>query len=190
MIPPRLKPETSVVAVIDVQEKLIATLPDQGAELMGSVNFLVDVARILSVPIVVTEQYPKGLGPSVGTLAHDTSVIEKTGFSGCVSDAFNEQLQQHKAETIIVLGMETHVCVLQTVLDLLRREYRVMIAVDAVASAYKRDAEIAFRRMEQGGATLSTVESIAFEWLGDAEHPHFKTISRRVIEYRQTRAKE
>ena len=190
MIPPRITHETSIVAVIDVQEKLIATLPDRGVGLMEGVNFLVDVARILSVPIMVTEQYPKGLGHSVGTLTEEANIVEKTGFSGCAADTFNEQLKQHETQTIIVLGMEAHVCVLQTVLDLLRGDYRVIVAVDATASAFRLNAEMAFRRMEQAGATLSTVESIAFEWLGDAAHPLFKTVSRRLIEYRQTKARE
>lgn len=189
MIRPRIAPETSIVAVIDVQEKLIATLPDRGTSFLEAVNFIVDVARTLSVPVVVTEQYPKGLGRSVGTLTEAT-VIDKTSFSGWGAPDFINELKQNPAEAIIVLGMESHVCVLQTVLDLLRQNYHVMVAVDATASAFTSDAEIAFQRMEQAGATLATVESIAFEWLGDAAHPMFKTVSRRLIEYRKSKAQE
>ena len=188
MIPPRITPETSVVCVIDVQEKLIGTLPDQGKKILASGRFLLDVARELSVPIVVTEQYPKGLGPTVSELCDDVDAIEKTGFSGCVADAFLERLKQHNAESVILFGMEAHVCVLQTALDLLRQGYRVMLAVDATVSALSLDTEIAFRRLEQAGAMPATVESIAFEWLGNAKHPQFKTISKRVVALRQSKA--
>ena len=190
MIPPRITPETSIVAVIDVQDKLIATLHDDGTRLLTATRFLLDVARILNVPIVVTEQYPKGLGHTVAGLGDADETIDKTGFSGCIADAFLERLNQNNVETVILLGMEAHVCVLQTALDLLRHGVRVMLAVDATDSALSLDREIALRRMEQAGVTLATTESIAFEWLGDAKHPQFKTVSKRLIEFRQSKAQE
>lgn len=182
-IPPRLKPESSLLLVIDIQDKLLAKIPATES-LVKNASFLLDVASQLGVPVQLTEQYPKGLGPTTAAIRDRvlTPALEKTRFSCCGAAGLLEEITRAGATQLVLAGMETHVCVQQTVLDLLQAGLTVFVPVDAVAARHERDHEIALRRVERAGAILTTVESVAFEWLGDASHPQFKAISRLVID--------
>ena len=166
--------------VIDVQEKLLPFIPDAKA-LVANVAFLIDVARLLDMTVQATEQYPRGLGPTVTELAAKLPTrIDKTSFSCCGISSVVETFHREARPKVVLCGMETHVCILNTALDLLALEFRVYIAVDAVSARYRVDHEVALRRLERLGVTLTTCEGCAFEWIGGASHPKFKEISRLV----------
>jgi nicotinamidase-related amidase len=133
------------------------------------------------VPVLVTEQYPQGLGATQAEIRDylpvDTEIFSKTGFSCCAAEGFLQALQSSGRRQLILCGMEAHVCVLQTALELLKRGFQVYVLVDAVCARRTEHKVIALQRLQQQGVTLSCVESVLFEWLRDAKHVHFKAIS-------------
>jgi nicotinamidase-related amidase len=166
--------------VIDVQDKLMAKIPGAAA-VVRDIGFLIDVARLLNMPVQATEQYPKGLGPTVPDLARRLPERpEKTAFSCCAIPSVVETFRRAARPKIVLAGIEAHVCVLHTALDLLAADCRVYVAADAVASRQPIDREFALRRLERAGAVLTTAETCAFEWVGGAGHPQFKAISALV----------
>jgi nicotinamidase-related amidase len=172
----------TALLVIDVQEKLVPHIPDAEV-LTRNIAFLIDGARILGIPVLATEQYPKGLGATVPMLrARLTDIPEKVAFSSCAVPQIPDALERDARVKVVLAGIETHVCVLQTALDLLSRGQRVYIAADSVASRYRIDHECALRRLEQAGAILVTAEMAVFEWVGEAGTPRFKEISRLVLD--------
>ncbi len=179
---PRLTAADSVLVVIDVQDKLLAAMPT-GPALVREVAFLLDVAALLGVPAVATEQYPKGLGPTTAELARrlPPDPPSKTAFSCCGAAGFLADLRSRGRPNIVLVGMEAHVCVMHTALDLLDAGFGVFLPADAVASRSNLDAEVALRRLERAGAVVTTAETTAFEWVGDAAHPQFKAVSRLVV---------
>jgi nicotinamidase-related amidase len=178
----RMRAETSAVVVIDVQDKLLAKVPTAAA-LVRNAAFVLDVAAALAVPVRATEQYPKGLGPTTAELARriPAPILTKTAFSCCGAGTFLEELEMLRRPNIVLVGMETHVCVAQTALDLLRAGLHVFLPVEALASRGAHDHDTALRRLEQAGAVPTTAEAIAFEWMTDASHPQFKAVSALVI---------
>jgi len=180
---PRLTASQSVLLVVDIQDKLLKAIPT-AAELVKNAGFLLDVATLLGVPAMATEQYPKGLGPTHESIARRLpgSPPAKTAFSCCGAAGFLSELRKQNRTSVVVVGMEAHVCVLQTVLDLLEAGFEVQLPVDAVASRFAIDCETALRRLERAGAIPTTVETVAFEWLGDASHPWFKAVSKLILE--------
>jgi nicotinamidase-related amidase len=168
--------------VIDVQEKLVPLI--SGAKsLVGNVAFLIDGARLLSMLVQATEQYPKGLGQTVTELiGRLPERPDKVEFSCCAIPAVVGNLRRAARPNVVLAGIETHVCVLQTALDLLALDFRVFIPVDAVGSRFPIDHDIAIRRMERAGAVITTSETVVFEWVGGANSPKFKEISRLVQE--------
>jgi nicotinamidase-related amidase len=183
MIPPRLSPLNSAVLVVDVQEKLLAVMPDAPG-LIRDVGFLLDVANLLNVPTLATEQYPQGLGPTspalVRRLNHERPT--KVAFSCCGAPGLLSELRQLGRPNVVVCGMEAHVCVLQTVLDLLAEGLQVFVTVDAIQSRFAVDHKTAVKRMDRAGAVLTTCETTAFEWLGGSDNPQFKAVSKLVQE--------
>jgi nicotinamidase-related amidase len=170
----------TALLVIDIQVKLIPKILEAN-RLVANVSFLLDVARVLQVPTLATEQYPRGLGGTVPELASRVSSCgDKVRFSSCAVPAVVETLHREARPRVVLCGIETHVCVLHTALDLLAHDFRVYLAVDAIGARGRIDHEIALRRLEQAGAILTTVEGCAFEWMGGADHPQFKTISKLV----------
>lgn len=170
----------TAVLVIDVQQKLLALVPD-GATLLRNVGFLVDGARLLDIQLHVTEQYPKGLGPTVPELSGRLpKPVEKVAFSCCAIPELAEALHREARSKVVLAGIETHVCIQQTALDLIARGFQVFVPADAVASRYSLDHETALRRMEQAGAVITTSEAAVFEWTGAADCPRFKEVSRLV----------
>jgi nicotinamidase-related amidase len=172
----------TALLVIDVQEKLLAKIP--GADtLVRNIAFLIDGAKLLDMPVTATEQYPKGLGPTVHELAQRLPPRpDKVAFSCCAVASVVEGFRRAARPKILLAGMETHVCVLQTALDLLARGFRVYVPVDAVASRYAVDHEQALHRLDRAGAIITTSETAVFEWLGGADHPRFKQVSALVQE--------
>lgn len=183
----RTSPASTILAVIDVQQRLIPAMPD-GASLLDRICRLADGAGILDVRRLLTEQYPKGLGPTDPEVAaRMPKAIEKTAFSGCGSEAFLASLgeaasaEQAAVESVVLAGVETHVCILQTAIDLLARGIGVFVPVDAVASRHRIDHDTALRRLEGSGAILTTSESILFEWCRSADHPRFQELRKVVL---------
>lgn len=171
--------ETALV-VVDVQERLLPVIAGR-TRLVWNIGRLIEGARILGIPVAATEQYPQGLGPTVPELARRLGPIpSKRMFScrGC-PEVFQE-LQAQGIHKFLVCGIEAHVCVQQTVLDLLGAGWRVYVAADAVGSRHEVDYEFALRRMESAGAILTTTEAALFEWCETAGTPQFKEISRLV----------
>jgi nicotinamidase-related amidase len=178
----RLRAESSAVVLIDVQDKLLVKIPT-AARLVRNAGFLLDVAKLLEVPVRATEQYPKGLGPTTAELARRLApaLPAKTAFSCCGAGTFLEELEMLRRPDVVLVGMETHVCVSQTALDLLHAGLHVYLAVDALAARTSIDHDTALRRLEHAGAVPTTVEAVAFEWLADSTHPQFKAVSSLVI---------
>src|SRR5262245_20162391 len=164
------------LVVIDVQEKLMAKIPGATA-VVRNIAFLIDAARVVDMPVAATEQYPRGLGPTVPELAKRLpNRPDKTAFSCCAVPEVVEHFRRAARPKVVLAGIETHVCVLHTALDLLALDFRVYVAVDAVGSRSALDHDLALRRLEQAGAVLTTSETCVFEWVGGANHPRFKEI--------------
>ncbi len=180
---PRAASTDSLLLVVDVQEKLLAKMP--GAEgFQRNIELLLDAADALDVPIAATEQYPKGLGPTIQGIAQrlKSPALSKTAFSCCGAEGFLAELRVHSRHNVILVGMETHVCIAQTAFDLMNAGFGVFVPVDAVASRREIDRETALRRMELAGCIPTTCEAIVFEWLRDAAHRQFKTVSKLVVD--------
>lgn len=177
-----LSAENSLLIVVDLQSKLSAAMPEPDAELMvATAGSLVEAAGLLNIPVLLTEQYPKGLGPTdtaIGQkLPEGTQVFDKTGFSCCTAKDFCKALENSGRKQIILVGQEAHVCVLQTALELLHLGYQVHVAEDAICSRKAEHKFYALQRMQQQGITITNYESVLFEWVRDASHPDFKNIS-------------
>jgi nicotinamidase-related amidase len=172
----------TALLVVDVQEKLLPLI-GRRAQVVWNIRRLIDGARILGVDVAATEQYPKGLGPTTSELAERLDDIpSKLTFScGECGNVFR-QFADRGRHKVLVVGIEAHVCVQQTVLDLLGDGFRIYVAVDAVSSRREIDYQTALRRMDSAGATLTTTEATLFEWCEVAGTPEFKQISRLVQE--------
>jgi nicotinamidase-related amidase len=172
----------SALLVVDVQEKLMRLIPGH-ERVTWNIRRLLDGARILGVPAVATEQYPQGLGPTTAELAKRLGEIpSKLTFSCGGCPQIFSTWRDGGVYKILVVGIEAHVCVQQTVLDLLSDGFRVFVAADAVGARFALDREIALRRMESAGATLTTTEAALFEWCDVAGTAEFKQISALVRE--------
>lgn len=167
----------SRLVIIDMQARLMPAI-DEGARLLANAVRLTEAARLLGVPVLMTEQYPAGLGATVPELAGRGPVVEKTSFDSCGTPAFLEALAGD--EQLILLGCEAHVCVCQTVLSLLAYKRRVFVVQDAVGSRAPESKSVALRRMESHGAGIVTTEMVVFEWLRNASHPKFREASKLI----------
>ena len=181
--PELLSSESSRLLIVDVQEKLLPLIP-VAEGLVHNCRRLIDGAKILSVPVFGTEQYPQGLGRTTAELAERLGPMPAKLCFSCVpvlewGDAAG---LTDDRDQVVVAGMETHVCVLQTVLDLIAGGFRVYVPADAVASRSELDWRISLERMASSGATVTTVESVLFEWCRKAGTPAFKEIQKLIIE--------
>jgi nicotinamidase-related amidase len=168
--------------VVDVQEKLISLVPGH-ERIVWNIRRLLDGAALFKMPILATEQYPKGLGGMTPELASRlTRPAEKTAFSCAACDAIAEELEKSTVAKWLVVGIEAHVCVQQTVFDLMANGFRVYLAVDAVGSRFEIDSRTAIARMDAAGATITTTEAALFEWCRESSIPEFKQISALVKE--------
>ena len=168
--------------VIDVQEKLLPFIFHK-ERLVRNIAFLIDGARLVNVLVQATEQYPKGLGGTVAELAQRLPERpDKVAFSCCAVSSITDNFRRAARNKIVLAGIESHVCVQQTALDLLALDFRVYIPVDAVSSRSPLDHDFSLRRLEKAGAILTTAETCLFEWLGGSNHPQFKQASKMVQE--------
>lgn len=180
--PTQMSASDTGLLVIDVQTRLLEKIPGS-QNLVRNIAFLMDGAQILKMPVQATEQYPKGLGSSVGEIARRVpDRPDKVAFSCCAIPSVVENFRTASRPKVVLAGIETHVCVQQTALDLLAKDFRVYIAVDAVGSRYAVDHERAIERLARAGAIVTTCEAAVFEWIGSAGSPEFKEISRLVQE--------
>ena len=173
-----LEPENSLLLLIDVQEKLVNAL-DKNVIVKRVFN-LVKSARLLEIPVVVTEQYPKGLGDTVADLSAEfpegTAVFEKTSFNALNEEGVLEKIKSYNKKQIVICGIETHICVLQTTLALLENGYNVFVVKDACASRETEEFKAGINLMEKEGAKIMTTEIVLFELLKSSKHPHFKEV--------------
>jgi len=192
-----LDPEDSQLVLVDYQQRLMPALHG-GPQALAHACLLAQVARVLAVPVFTTEQNPAGLGPTVDPLrALVGPALSKMDFSaasvllprlrpapkaaGGNARSLPRHLQKPAApapgrDTVVIAGCETHVCLLQTALELLEEEFDVCVVTDACASRTERNRDAAFDRLAGAGAELVTTEMVAFEWLRSADHPRFKEV--------------
>ncbi|STX29307.1 YcaC like amidohydrolase [Legionella beliardensis] len=178
-----IKKDDACLLLIDVQEKLLPLVADSEA-LIDRCQWLLRLANELEVPCLVSEQYPRGLGHTVKPLLEVSSQeppIEKVHFSCYREPNFVQRVKQLGKTQFVLIGIEAHVCVLQTALDLLAEDNDVFIVVDAVSSRKLIDKKYALKRLQQAGAILVTAEMVFFEWLEQAGTPLFKALSNAYL---------
>ncbi len=178
----KLERDRAVVLVVDVQERLLAAMPEGArAPLLRATQALVEGAKQLKVPVLATEQYPKGLGPTVPALrdALPGAPHEKLDFSCAAVPAVKDALGSGPRQ-VVLCGMETHVCVFQTARDLAALGHQVFVAEDAVASRTEANRRVGLSLMERGGAIVTSTEAVLFDLLGRAGTPEFKAVSALV----------
>jgi nicotinamidase-related amidase len=170
----------SLLLLVDMQERLVPAMADP-ADVTNRCGILLRAAYELGVPIFASEQYPKGLGATLPELAaFATRRLEKMEFSAYANSAIKDELKRAGQKQIILAGVEAHVCVLQTGLDLIEAGYQVFVVADAVASRRAESREVALHRLARAGATPITVEMALFEWLRSADAPEFRSISKLI----------
>ena len=169
---PILDPGQSLLLLIDFQARLLPAI-DGGAAAVANARKLLDAARLLGVPVLATEQNPEGLGGTLPDMdLEPEEVLPKMTFDATATPEVLSRLPEDRIP--VVAGCEAHVCVLQTVLGLLARGRRVVVAADAVGSRRPESRDAALRRLESHGAEIVTTEMAIFEWLGSARHPRFR----------------
>lgn len=176
-----LTKEDTVLMIIDIQERLAAAM-QYGESVIDSTDILVTISKDMGIPILTTEQYPKGLGSTVEKLNRNLdkdSIYEKISFTGYIEQVISS-LKQLGRKKVIVVGMEAHVCVLQTVRDLLADGYQVFVVADGVCSRTKQDYKIALNLMDVMGAVITGMEAVCFDLLKEAGTPLFKKISKLI----------
>ncbi len=180
--PELMNRDDSALLIVDMQAKLLPLISGH-SRITWNIRRLIDGAKILNVPLAATEQYPQGLGPTTPELAALLGAVPaKTAFSCGECGEIFTAWRDRGIWKILVCGIETHVCVGQTVHDLLGEGFNVYVAADAVAARGQIDHDVALRRMDSAGATLTTTEAALFEWCGRAGSPEFKKISQLVRE--------
>lgn len=178
-----LNKDHSCLLLIDVQEKL-ALKVQKAEDMLQRCQWLLQVANDLNVPCIVSEQYPKGLSHTVASLAqyaNPVSSIEKVHFSCLRNATFQKSFNQLQKKQCVLIGIETHVCVLQTAIDLKTAGFDVFVVIDAVSSRYHQDHKYSLKRMQACGIQLVTSEMVLFEWLEQAGTPQFKTFSKKYL---------
>ena len=171
-----------VLVIIDVQERLFDAMDaERRDEMIRNIKILGTAARRLAVPVVVTEQYPRGLGrmlPELRALLDDVVPLDKTAFSCCGAEGFTDRLRAFGAGHVVLAGIEAHVCVLLTAVDLLRNGFRVSIVADAVCSRTPANLELGLAQARQAGAVVTATETLVFQLLGTADTAAFREIAK------------
>jgi nicotinamidase-related amidase len=182
----RLIPSKTALLIVDVQEKLAAAMaPEAMDALVKNTTILLETAKALGVKVVASEQYPKGLGPTVAPIAAKLAELRvtplpKMTFDACSDLAISRALTETGARSVIVVGMETHVCVFQTARELVKRSYSTYVVADAVASRRDENRRIGLALCDKAGATITATETVAFDLLEVAGTDAFKTVSKLV----------
>ncbi len=175
----------SALIVIDIQPALTAAMPENDAEqMLANTIVLLQAAEALLIPVLLTEQYPKGLGETdAKLLEHLPASAEKfikTGFSCCAAEGFRSAREKSGKKQLVLVGQETHVCVLQTAVELGDSGYCVFVAEDSVCSRKQEHRFFALERMRQAGICITNYESVLFEWMKDSAHPKFKELAKLI----------
>lgn len=176
-----LNKEEAILAIIDVQERLVPVMSER-ENVIKNINVLISMAKSMEIPIVVTQQYSKGLGdtvPQINENLEGAMKFEKNTFSGCIEGVL-DYLNKTGRKKVIITGMETHVCVFQSVRDLLKQGYYVFVAADAVCSRADENYNNALSLMREMGAVISNTETILFDLLKEAGTPQFKILSKLI----------
>ncbi len=175
-------PNECVGVMVDIQERLFPHIAHSG-EVRQRVSVMIDGLGILDIPVLVTEQYPKGLGRTVESLQEKTAdkpLFEKDEFSIVDNAAIRSALAEHDKGTVILFGIETHVCLLQSALDLVEHGYRPVLVADASSSRSPRDLQIALERLRTNGVIITTTESLLLELCRTSATPAFKEIAKLI----------
>lgn len=173
-----IDPNLSCLIVIDMQERLVPAM-QAPARTIKNAGTLIKAANCLSVPTVLTEQYPKGLGrtvPELLKLADQVPVLEKLHFSCMKDDEFSEHFKSLGRKQAVIAGMEAHICVLQTGMDLMQQGFEIFVVTDATSSRTPESEKACLDRLSAAGAGIVTTEMVVFEWLGQAATPEFKEL--------------
>jgi nicotinamidase-related amidase len=175
--------ESSGLLLIDMQEKLLPLVIDS-LQIEAHCRWLSQIAQYLQIPIVTTEQYPKGLGHTVEGLrefSKSEHCLEKISFSALADSKISHELRDLKRDQWILIGIETHVCVMQTAFELLAQRKKVYVVEDCTGSRHAQDKKLALDRMKHHGVEIVSREMVVFEWLGKAGGPQFKFINENFI---------
>lgn len=170
--------DRAMLLAVDLQEKLLPLINNPQA-ILQSASKMIEGAAIFELPVLVTEQYPKGIGKTDPSLAAalkkvQPQTLEKTAFSCCGDQAVRSRIREMDRDQIVLIGIETHVCILQTAVDLLTMDYQVFLCADAVGSRTELDHTVALDRLRHAGAVVTTVESVLFELCVQCDSPRFK----------------
>jgi nicotinamidase-related amidase len=177
-----LNKDNSVLVIVDIQDKL-AVVMEQKEKVTKNCLHIIETAKLLGIPMILTEQYPKGLGQTISGIKEalpEYNPLEKVTFDCCKGDGFLQKIASLRKTHIILTGMETHVCVLQTCLGLMGKGYFVHLVSDAVCSRKKDDFKTGRKMMRDAGAVLTCTETVLFQLLEKAGTPEFKAISKRI----------
>jgi nicotinamidase-related amidase len=177
--PSLLRPDDTILIVTDMQEPFLRNIWER-ENLISNVGALIEAARLMRIPIVVTQQNTPKMGGTIPEISRrmptDTVPFDKMCFSSVADDAIYSEIHRSGAKQIVICGVETHICVSQTAQDLLARHYQVHIAADAVSSRTQSNWEIGLSRLEKTGVIISSTEMAIFELLGEADTPEFRTL--------------
>lgn len=182
----RLDPRSTVVLVVDIQDKLALAMPEEGLRsLTRAANVLLEAASALGVSVIATEQYPSGLGHTIGPVrerlvAMGAPILDKMEFSAVEAPGFARAWEEKRPRAAVVIGMETHVCVFQTVRELVQRGVEVHVPMDGVASRRDDHRTVGLDLCRAAGAVITTAETVAFDWLGKAGGDAFKRVSKVI----------
>ena len=179
----KLKRDDAVLVVVDIQKKLVKIMPEKPYEKILKNNIrLVKASKILNVPVLYTQQYTKGLGETVDELKElmDKEHVEKLTFSCCGENSFMNELKKLGKKSVLLTGMETHICVLQTAIDLLENGFNVFVVADAVCSRFKDNWKFGLEYMRQAGAKVTVTETVLFQLLERSDVAEFKEVQQLI----------
>lgn len=183
MQPNTLQSGQTVFVVIDMQESYRPVI-SEFVEMSARIALMTHATRLLNVPLIITEQYPEGLGRTAGeilsVLPPDYEVIEKISFSSCGATSFMTKLEESKAWQVILCGVESHICVSQTTHDLIANGYQVHLLSDCITARTQHNKKVGIEKMVRSGAILSSIEMALFELMRDAKHEQFKAIQKLI----------
>ena len=174
--------DRSCLLIVDVQEKLAPAMADPAGAIRNA-GILMQAAGRLAVPLVVSEQYPQGLGatvPELRALAPDSARIAKLSFSCAADPALQQRIKEVRRPLIVIAGLEAHVCVLQSALGFRQAGYQIVVVADAISSRAPASREAALQRLRENGVEVATTEMVLFEWLGQAGTPEFRELSKLI----------
>jgi nicotinamidase-related amidase len=177
-----LNKNEAVLVIVDIQERLAAVMSER-EKVTGNCLHLIEIAKLLRIPVVLTEQYPKGLGPTVSEIKNALPAyepVEKIAFSCCGQPAFLDRLSVLGRNKVVLCGMETHICVLQSCVDLIGKGFTVHVVSDAQCSRAKENHKTGIEFMRDAGAVITCTETALFQLLEKAGTEEFKTISKRI----------